>query len=298
MRTVTAVVLALLLAATCCAEERVLQRVAAIGASATRGFNLTLDIEHHGAVHSRKVALADVLDAAITDPHEPVMGVGDLFFFAGPKRSGTLQQARALGSKPTLVVAVDFLFWFGYGAVNAEGKPMAGDADRLALLEEGLKLLDKFECPVVVGDFPDMSAAVGGMLSELQMPSPEALRQLNERLHAWAKDRPKTVVVPLADVVARMQKGEEIVIGPHRWTGDGAPLLQPDELHPTVDGTICLAQLLLHHLHEAKLVAQPAADAATLRTQLKEMLRKRIPNSPPTTSSVEPPASRPAAVPH
>src|SRR5690606_36728161 len=40
--------------------------------------------------------------------------------FEDPLRYGRLQVARAAKDDPALVVAVDFLFWFGYGYVGFE----------------------------------------------------------------------------------------------------------------------------------------------------------------------------------
>jgi len=63
---------------------------------------------------------------------------------------------RALEAEPTAVLAVDFLFWFAYGE-----KP---ESRRAEDLEGALKLLEKFDVPVVVGTLPNMKESVGKML--------------------------------------------------------------------------------------------------------------------------------------
>ena len=52
----------------------------------------------------------------------------------------------------SLIVAIDFLFWFGYGA----GKDAEG---RMASLEQGLDLLEGLMGPILLGDLPDVRHA-------------------------------------------------------------------------------------------------------------------------------------------
>jgi hypothetical protein len=139
------------------------------------------------------------------------------------------------------VVALDFLFWFGYGAMTADGAPLESEDQRLELLETGLEFLDELECRLVVSDFPDMSAAVGKMLAETQMPERATLERLSARVRAWAAERGDTVVLPLAAAVEALKGEGEIVLGRHRWP-PGTRLLQGDQLHPGVEGTIGVAQ--------------------------------------------------------
>ena len=51
--------------------------------------------------------------------------------------------------------------------------------DRLERFEKGLKLLEPFHCPIIVGDLPDASAAVERMLTPDEIPSPTALSAAN-----------------------------------------------------------------------------------------------------------------------
>jgi hypothetical protein len=212
-----------------------IERVCVLGASLSDGFGLKNDV-------GVNVTLATVVEASLLDGHDPIFHKASKMLFVNPVQVGTETAAAAKGRNPTLVVGVDFLFWFGYGAVKAE-------SDRMALLEKGLAILSEFKCPVLVGDFPDVSDAVAGstpetadfMLAKEQVPQPETLKKLNERLQAWVVEHPNVVVVPLANLVAHVRADEEITIHGNRWfKGSLKGLLQKDRLHPTLEGTIAL----------------------------------------------------------
>lgn len=249
-----------------------LERVVILGASLSAGF---------GAQRT----FVDVFQAALRAPPErPVVGLGNVLFFTSPLAIGEDQIAAALDLEPTLVVAVDFLFWFGYGSSNAEGGPITAESQRLELLERGLELLTELECPLVLGDFPDMSAAVGTMLAPAQMPARTTLPLLSRRVREWAAARPATILLSLSELVPQLASKEEIRIGRHRFAA-GSRLLQDDHLHPTVQGLVLLAQLTGDELVAKQLVrptafqpefeavvealglgrARPAEDAATPR---------------------------------
>ncbi len=240
--------------------SNVLERVVVIGASASAGFRL-------------RKSLSDALEATIVREHEPIVSSPNTLFFLNPLVYGPKEIADALEAEPTLVVAVDFLFWYGYGLTNAEGKPLGSDEERLALLEEGLALIAVLECPVIVGDFPDCSHAIGKMLFEPQVPGPESLAALNARLAAWAKDRPNVIMLPFASLVASiletrtrvsgtLGKGKtlrlkfpkadgEVTLGDWKYeTGAYELLMQPDDLHPTVEGLALIAHFVARSLVE------------------------------------------------
>ena len=122
----------------------VLERIVVAGASVSGGFGLHRDV-------GGPLTFGQVLDAAITAPHGVVANRADLLFSRAPDGVGRLMMDSVIAARPTLVVAIDFLFWFGYGDLPEE--------KRLARLERGFALLEELECPVVVTDLPDMSAA-------------------------------------------------------------------------------------------------------------------------------------------
>ncbi len=221
--------------------ETQLQRIVMIGASATHGFNVV----HQGS----QIHLAQVLDQMILVPHEPVQSHTDLFFFAYSVQRGSQLVEQALADNPTLIVGVDFLFWFGYGQTNREGNTLTSEEERLQLLEEGLMLLEQFTCPMVVGDFPDMTPAVGIMLAPTQMPASETLTALNQRLHEWANAKPHVRVFPLSRLVDSMRADQDFSIGSYEWpAGSSAKLLQPDQLHPTAWGLVAICQQIANDM--------------------------------------------------
>ncbi|MEM9238198.1 MAG: hypothetical protein AAGB14_15610, partial [Verrucomicrobiota bacterium] len=136
-------------------EPLSLDRIVVIGASVSRGFTKS---EPFGGEKSVQLRFDRYLDAALTVPHGKIINDSNhLFFTAVEKEAGT-QLDRLKRRDPTLVVAVDFLFWFLYGHPDRVG-------DRLAMFEKGLGMLEAIDAPLVVGDIPDTSAAVGHMLT-------------------------------------------------------------------------------------------------------------------------------------
>jgi hypothetical protein len=221
-----------------------LQRVFVIGASASAGFGLMNEL-------GTNVSFAQVLDRLIVPAHEPVQETADQWFFANPKSKGRQQALAALNYEPSLVFAVDFLFWYGYG--------FHGDAaGRIKTLEEGLKLLAALPCPVVVSELPDMSAAVGHMLVASQVPDAATLRLINARIRSWVAAGEQRFLMPLADFVEQLNAGAAIEVCDRSWPGEVARglLLQADRLHPTLDGLIALAVMGLDAL-EVEAVIQP-----------------------------------------
>ena len=218
-----------------------LERVAVLGASVTHGQGAKLE--------DWDLKFSDVLRATLKDPEVQITNHSDLFFFARPTKTGPSLLSQALATDPTLIVAVDFLFWFGYGTTGPEGGSLKSEDERLDLLEVGLELLDEIETPLVLGDFPDMSSAVGRMLQKSQVPEPETLEALNARLFDWSLDRDNVLLVALSDVVTDMRSKSGFSIGKEKWpAGSNRRLMQNDELHPTLDGLVVLARYITQEL--------------------------------------------------
>jgi hypothetical protein len=238
------------------ARSACLARPVVIGASFAAGFGVGR-------------SFASAFEASLAAPPEELVDLGDGAFFLAPVPSGRRQVEAALEAEPSLVLALDFLFWFGYGALDAAGGPLEAESERLTLLEAGLELLVEFRCPLVLGDFPDMSAAVGGMLMGSQMPAQDTLTALSRRVRAWAAERPKTVVLPLAELVRSLGAKSEVRIGRHLFP-PGTRLLQADRLHPTLDGLLAAAQLACDELTRAGLTREDdyCLEFATARARL------------------------------
>jgi hypothetical protein len=243
-------------------------RVAVIGASASAGFGCTLREKRDDGEYGGSFRLADMLKLACPDLAIVTTDASSGFFFLAPIENGSKAAARALEFKPDCVVALDYLFWYCYGDDAPDGGAITNEAQRLEKLERGLKQLERFEVPVIVGDIPDMSPAVGKMLAARQMPASDTLSQANARFAAWAKGRANVRVVPLARMQKQLMEQGTLEVGSDRMVSTkDAPLLQRDALHPTPFGLAGLACAVAHELKEtlpmrANATAEsPASDA-------------------------------------
>lgn len=231
-----------------------------IGASASAGFN---ENEPFGGPTTSRLRLNRYLDASILASHEPVRNLSTAIFFMQPDAQGQSQAQRALQSDPTLLVALDFLFWFCYGDGTT-------DKDRLDRFEKGLKLLEPFHCPLIVGDLPDASAAVERMLTPDEIPTPTALSAANRRLKEWAATRKQTVVIPLSSFMRNAIANKPVTVHGHTLAeGKTRVLLQDDKLHPSAAGCAVLALAIFDNF----LSSEPALSASDIRWDAKEVYR-------------------------
>lgn len=212
-----------------------LARVAVLGASASAGFNLEREL---GEPRSLARLLPELLVGGA--PGEVLDGADALLFLDPPAR-GAAQIERTLAFRPSAVLALDFLFWFAYGPIP--------DEQRAARFERGLAQLERLAVPLAIADLPDMSGAKAVVMPESYVPSPGTLRALNRRLASWAEDRAHVTVVPLADLVGKLRRGEPVELRGERWQGEETvDLLQWDRLHPTVCGSLLFLGLGLDAL--------------------------------------------------
>lgn len=224
-------------------EEPIL-RVAVVGASASAGFGVIEAVRNEdGEVRQEGISLGDTLLAATPDTGLVVLDLASGGFFMRPRAYGASSLQRAIDWKPDLVLGIDFLFWYVYGNAGFDPDPEVGRSKRMAGLEAGLEALDGVKGPLVIGEIPDMSPAIGGMLSKRQVPSPEVIEAANDRIRDWVSDRPNVVLVPLHGLIEQLGRGEPFTIGPHPWNREGAEtLLLPDRLHPNLLGLVALLQ--------------------------------------------------------
>ena len=205
------------------------QRIVVIGASASAGFNT-------GREAGRTANIARIIEAMLKVDHDKVVNVSSGFFFMNPRWMGTQSVRRAVEVKATLVVAIDFLFWFGYGPKSEER--------RLEDLDAGLQYLAGLKCPILLSRIPDMKASVGKMLSARQVPRPETLEKLNKRINAWASERKNVVMVPMAEFVDDLRAGKGVSVSDIVYPpGSIRKLLQRDEPHPTLEGLAAVTAL-------------------------------------------------------
>ena len=230
-------------------------RIAVVGASASDGFGVSVradappvDLTAKKPIPIR-MNLSDVLRYAATPGRVIMHHYSSGFFFANPGEIGQGEIYRALKIKPTLVLGLDFLFWYVYGTVTAEGKPMATGADRLSNLELGLEQLDRIVnagIPLVIADIADMHDAIGKMLSENQVPDVQTIENANTRIMEWVKARPLVKIMPLSQILETLKKGGSIDLAGKSWNpAELGELLQDDQLHPTFAGTVVIAAGLI-----------------------------------------------------
>jgi len=243
-----------------------------VGASATAGFT---ESEPLGGPKTDQYRLSRYLDAALLTPHEPVQNLANIMFFIQPEAAGRYQIDQALQTRPTLVVGVDFLFWFCYGEGLTE-------KDRLQRFEKGLKLLEAVQCPLVVGDIPDASGASIDMLPPDQIPSAETMSAANRRLKEWAATRPQVIIVALSGFVRAAMADQALSIRSHTLpAGKTRILLQDDKLHPSPPGCAVLAVAILDAIQSSR----PGIPARDVRWNPKEVFRLGFKPAPqPATS--------------
>jgi len=243
-------------------------RIVVIGASVSHGYTRN---EAFGGPTTERLALDRYLDAALLAPHEPVRNVASAMFFVLPDDMGHTQIREALTTNPTLVIGIDFLFWFCYGHGGT-------DQDRLNHFEKGLKLLESIPCPLIVGDIPDASAAVNRMISRDEMPSRKTREAANRRLREWAAEHKQVTIVPIAEFMRAVAANEKLTVHSHVFaSGTTGGLLQGDRLHPNQRGSALLAISIL----DTFLEEHPSLAASQVQWDLEEALRaaKSMPHS-------------------
>ena len=230
---------ALLPARLACADDaakNIWKRIVVIGASASAGFNTRREA-------GRTVNLAKIIEHMVEVEHDEVLNTSSPLFFMSPRWMGTQAIRSAKEARATLVVAVDFLFWFGYGSKSEDR--------RMEDLEAGLKYLSELKCPVLLSRIPDMKASVGKMLSPRQVPRPATLKGLNERIDAWAAEHKNVIMVPMAEFLNDLRAGKAVKVAKISYPeGSIRTLLQRDELHPTLEGMVAVTALSLFKLCE------------------------------------------------
>ena len=258
-----------------------LERVAVIGASASAGWGVVLPSAHppkERMALNRHIDLADVLPVVLGSDAGDVIDHTDTMFFASPMKVGSQEVRDAIASNPTIVIAVDFLFWYGYGERGVSGERHTENdvMSRMALLETGIAAIERFHVPVLVGDLPDVSAAAAvepiSLLKQTQVPSRKALQAMNGRIHAWAANDPNITLVPLADTVDRMVRNVPLRLNSFNWDSNNR-LLQFDRLHPTPWGLVALGELTAQSLPQTIKVETMRRNPEDVLAKLREQTR-------------------------
>lgn len=227
-------------------------RLGVLGASVSDGFGCRLSETRADGVYEATFRMASMLQLVCGDRPLQIEDRADGRMFLGVKRVGGDAAAAVRKAEPQAVIALDYLFWYCYG-LHGTKEPEQAEAARLAKFELGLAELAKFEVPVVVGDIPDMSRAVGKMLVASQMPPLESIAAANARLAAWAKEHSNVRVVPLSKMIQQLHDEKVVEVAGKRFAATAEqPLLQRDELHATPAGLAAIACVLVDELAQAK----------------------------------------------
>ncbi|MGY8753152.1 MAG: hypothetical protein ACKVIO_04570 [Phycisphaerales bacterium] len=128
----------------------VLNRVVVTGASVTAGYGVSTP-PIKGDLGAYTINMKHIMEGLITSDHEEVAFYGDLMFFNNSKKNARAYIEKIKLYKPTLVVGVDLLFWFGHGTPP---KDCDVPAYRMEKLNYALHLLDELSVPMVIGNFP------------------------------------------------------------------------------------------------------------------------------------------------
>ncbi len=219
------------------APAPLLKTVRLIGASVTDGFGTADELKT-----GTSVPLTTFLRASFADRNgaADVQEFSSAMFFRAPEIIGAQLASRAQAADPSLVIALDFLFWYGYG-IDTVKSPRRG-----AGLEKGLKLLERFTCPLIVGTLPNVEHSLEGVgpfggpiLSPLQLPTEAERVAMNARLRQWAAERDHVHVIDLGTTFRKMVAKEKLELRGASWrVQDLGEALQADLLHPNLDGYI------------------------------------------------------------
>lgn len=222
-----------------------------IGASLSDGFYLRDMGIPFVSRRSKRLSLDNHFKAVLTMKHGPILNLGSNWTCLAAEPTGKFQVIKAREAKPTVVFAIDYLFWYLSADPKHRGRGFR-DLTRLEFFEKGLAHLATLECPVLVGNVPDAKESVGKILSKKQYPGIETITKANARLVEWQKDHPNVVLMDLHGFHQLAVKNEEMVVaGQIIPAGQTRELyLQWDQIHPTPAGATAIAKVALETLEK------------------------------------------------
>lgn len=247
------------------------QKVVVMGASVSAGFEDPTSRQADGSVN-RSFKLDRVLKKAWPRKLARIYNVANLMMFQVPLKAGQKQVDAAKRVDADLVIGIDFPFWFGYGFATAVAKDVVSK-DRLAIQQKCFAMLDELECPILLGDYPDMRGASTKMLPRYMIPNSVTIAALNKQLYAYAAERKHVHVVSLARFVKRaVNQSQTYSYGEGKLVFPKNYLLQSDRLHATRLG---VAVLTTHLLAAVPGILKPTnpllGHRATLETLVKDL---------------------------
>lgn len=251
-----ATLLLLCIASTGCTHP-VLGRPALLGASVTSGAGAavtagvpfdTIPTEALARAQSSardgssvSVDAAVAFSAVVRAPHVVPLNLGNGGVFIDPDAALREQVDAAAAWNPSVIIAVDWLFWPVHQAISLDIPTEQRAARRLASVDAALADLDQFHCPIVIGDVPQMTRAHGGLLRAEHDPSSEVRAAANQRLTAWASARKNRFVLAVSQLADAMNAAEPFEVAGFKYArGESLRLVQRDGLHATPEGLVVL----------------------------------------------------------
>ena len=174
-------------------------------------------------------------------PRSAVQSSANVMLFQDPMGDTARQIDEATAFKPSIVIALDLMFWDVYGgnAIGWHRKALHGSLDRLEdLRKQGVW--------IVVGDVPLITTASEMMLPKDAIPSKADLDAANKEIVEWAK-KDHVVLVPLVEWTAPLRTGAKVTL-PTGETVEAAELMAIDGLHSNPLGTWYVLDKLDHFL--------------------------------------------------
>ena len=258
-----------------------LSNVRFIGASITAGYGNAVELKL-----GVNTPLAKFLPFAWAEHNQGAefKGSGSNFFFRNPQDTGRGQVAAAKLASPTLVVALDFLFWYGFGFQQVSSPR------RLEGLEQGLKELESFACPVIIGTLPNIEHAMKGVgplggpvVARSQFPTEEERSAINERIANWAAERDHVQVVDVEGMFKRIVAGETVELHGDEVKVNGLrDAFQKDLLHLSLNAhvwttiAICDAVAKLEGASEEDFVFDSAKIRERFLASIEEAQAKQV----------------------
>ncbi len=243
----------------------ILDRVVVTGASISSGFGVTTPpVKSDLGAHT--INMKHVFEGIITSEHKEVKFFGDLLFFRKSRANAQKFIEKIKEYEPTLVIGLDFLFWFGHGKPP---KDISAPVYRMEQLNFALRLLEQIDAPIIIGNLPDVRVTIGKVLSASQVPTSATLVKLNDRIQTWGDEHENVTVIDAFAFGLKLINDEAITIRNQSWpAGSQEKLLQDDMLHTTLEGTVA-----------ASLLAVESINADCLETNSKIIMKKAAANA-------------------
>lgn len=228
-------------------RHAVLGKPAFIGASATAGFGAETRCE--GEADALPVDLAVAYASVITVNHAPPIRCADALFYRAPTEAAAAQSRTVAEADPSIVFALDWLFWAAYAPISASNSVDASSAtqhrsERVTRALSELDAMSQRRPPptIVLGDLPDFARAPTSAARPVETLGTTEVAEINAVIRAWAVDRPWVVLVPVSAWPLDVTRAES------------APLMQQDGLHPTAEGLVFAMQRICEALEARGLV--------------------------------------------